>query len=635
MKRFFSKTLMLICLVGLFMLLSSMAMASVNHTQVEAADWARDRANEKWNNDYDGANGVQCVDLTKYYFDYLGLGKRTGYARDYAGFYIDGLTNIAYYNGFIPEPGDIAVWTVSDGSDVGHVGIVISADSSEMTDVDCRGWNRDIGSHVFAYYSSAKYSRTSSDYFYGVLRPDFADNEVNGYAPVDLGDSFFAFIRHQSKNVYLTNQLHNIAGEAFTGETTQIWSFNQQNNGAYAISSAYDGACFDVLGNSTEGGTNVYAYGGGFLGNENQQFYIYHMYDAYYFSPVYGYGKHMLDMNENNYNLELWGVGENWSPQEFDIYIIPSVDAALPVNLGTGFYAYIRHQTKDVYLTNQSHNIAGEAFTGDKGQIWRFDRHADGSYVIWSAADNSCMDVLGVSTEDGANVYAYGGGYEGLSNQRFFIYKLYGAYCLSPVHANGKSMLDMSESTYNLEVWGFGRDWSPQKFDIEAVRYVVSYDANGGNAAPEAQVKGYGGKLVLSADVPTREGFVFLGWATSPDSRIPEYQPGDIYAMDADLTLYAIWLMPDFILPAGLVRVEDEAFVGGAFRYVFLPDGTQEIGRRAFANCPNLEYVRIPEEVEIAEDAFDGVKGLTIYGLTGGSTETYAAAHNFDFIPEP
>ena len=60
-------------------------------------------------------------------------------------------------------------------------------------------------------------------------------------------------------------------------------------------------------------------------------------------------------------------------------------------------------------------------------------------------------------------------------------------------------------------------------------------------------------------------------------------------------------------LPGNLKVIEAEAFAGAAFEAVIIPDGCTTIGSRAFADCPNLLYVRIPASVTaIAEDAFEG-----------------------------
>ena len=46
--------------------------------------------------------------------------------------------------------------------------------------------------------------------------------------------------------------------------------------------------------------------------------------------------------------------------------------------------------------------------------------------------------------------------------------------------------------------------------------FTISYDANGGTNAPAAQTKVYDVDLTLTSEVPKRDGYVFLGWDTTP-----------------------------------------------------------------------------------------------------------------------
>ena len=71
-------------------------------------------------------------------------------------------------------------------------------------------------------------------------------------------------------------------------------------------------------------------------------------------------------------------------------------------------------------------------------------------------------------------------------------------------------------------------------------RHTVSYNANGGSGAPGPQTKWYGSVLTLSGTKPTRTGYTFQGWATSAGGGVA-YQPGQGYANDANVTLYAVW----------------------------------------------------------------------------------------------
>lgn len=70
--------------------------------------------------------------------------------------------------------------------------------------------------------------------------------------------------------------------------------------------------------------------------------------------------------------------------------------------------------------------------------------------------------------------------------------------------------------------------------------HTVSYNANGGTGAPDSQKKIYGSTLTLSTARPTRDGYVFIGWATTSAGDVA-YMPGSAYGTDADVTLYAVW----------------------------------------------------------------------------------------------
>lgn len=78
------------------------------------------------------------------------------------------------------------------------------------------------------------------------------------------------------------------------------------------------------------------------------------------------------------------------------------------------------------------------------------------------------------------------------------------------------------------------------KITVTAATYTVQYDANGGKNAPASQTKTAQQELTLTSDCPKREGFTFAGWATSRNDSV-QYQPGDLYTIDQDITLYAIW----------------------------------------------------------------------------------------------
>lgn len=74
----------------------------------------------------------------------------------------------------------------------------------------------------------------------------------------------------------------------------------------------------------------------------------------------------------------------------------------------------------------------------------------------------------------------------------------------------------------------------------QAKTYTVSYNANGGKNAPEAQTKKHGEALKLSVNIPTKEGYLFKGWSSSESGSV-EYKSGGNYSQNASVTLYAVW----------------------------------------------------------------------------------------------
>ena len=142
----------------------SVEAATNGITQEQAVEWAKAQASKP--KDYDGAYGVQCVDLAVAYYKYLGEKSPGGNGRDYATNKLpSGWTRIKNSYGFVPNPGDIAVWTKT-GSEYGHVAIVLYADLSTLTVSEFLGSNGTARTHTYSY---------SYGTFYGVIRPDFSN----------------------------------------------------------------------------------------------------------------------------------------------------------------------------------------------------------------------------------------------------------------------------------------------------------------------------------------------------------------------------------------------------------------------------------------------------------------------------
>ena len=134
--------------------------------------------------------------------------------------------------------------------------------------------------------------------------------------------------------------------------------------------------------------------------------------------------------------------------------------------------------------------------------------------------------------------------------------------------------------------------------------------------------------LVDSFEPQSRNGVITYG--SSPNSGNRRY-----LVFDEGVVLVCYHMEPDFILPAALTEIGSEAFAGGAFVYVKLPEQAVSVGWHAFADCPNLEYVYISEATTDIHPYAFGVKwgGLTIIGVPGSTAEVFAQAHGFDFVP--
>lgn len=90
---------------------------------------------------------------------------------------------------------------------------------------------------------------------------------------------------------------------------------------------------------------------------------------------------------------------------------------------------------------------------------------------------------------------------------------------------------------------------------------------------------------------------------------------------------------PDFTLPENLTTIEEEAFIEGKMHVVACPDGLQTIGKRAFADCRDLEQILIPESVtSIGEDAFSSDDNVVIYCYADSKAHRYAEENSIRYV---
>lgn len=102
--------------------------------------------------------------------------------------------------------------------------------------------------------------------------------------------------------------------------------------------------------------------------------------------------------------------------------------------------------------------------------------------------------------------------------------------------------------------------------------YTLTYDANGGNGAPEKQSGAR--EYVINEKSPVSGGKHFNGWSTRENAVTPEYKPGEAITLSRNTTLYAVWSKGQYtatfnadggIFPSGGASESIKCFSGDYF----------------------------------------------------------------------
>ncbi|MCP3681695.1 MAG: CHAP domain-containing protein [bacterium] len=135
--------------------------------------------------DYDGAYAGQCVDLFRYYNkEVLSIPQPKG-VRGAADFWTnydsdpvlnENFTKIKNTLEFIPEEGDVVIWTRREGGGFGHIAIFLSGDINKFVSFDQN------------YPTLSVCTETEHNYtnVYGVLRPKKSSGDEKIYTEVQM-----------------------------------------------------------------------------------------------------------------------------------------------------------------------------------------------------------------------------------------------------------------------------------------------------------------------------------------------------------------------------------------------------------------------------------------------------------------
>ena len=94
------------------------------------------------------------------------------------------------------------------------------------------------------------------------------------------------------------------------------------------------------------------------------------------------------------------------------------------------------------------------------------------------------------------------------------------------------------------------------------------------------------------------------------------------------MTVAPAYGTPDFTLPAFLTEVDAEAFAGTAATVVYVPDGCESLGDRAFMGCTGLAQIRVPAGCAFGEDVFDGCGTVYVFAPASSPAEAYCQDHS-------
>lgn len=278
----------------------------------------------------------------------------------------------------------------------------------------------------------------------------------------NLGDHFTAYIINTSAWKFLTNESDNNVDMRIEVKTAeQMWQFTRKNDGSYKIINCKTGLALDSGG--TDG--NLYTFTD--CDNDYQSWYIYGESGSYYLrSKAYNTVIDIVGASTDD-GTNAWMYEFNQTTaQKFQIWKLDNGNNLGVINdLGDSFNAYIINTEAWKLLTNEEDdNVDMRTETKKAEQMWQFTRKADGSYKIinsktgkaldsggandnlytftdcdneyqsWyifgndnayfltTQATNSVIDIAGASTEDGTNAQMYE--CNGTTAQKFQIYKI-------------------------------------------------------------------------------------------------------------------------------------------------------------------------------------------------------------------
>ncbi len=296
-------------------------------------------------------------------------------------------------------------------------------------------------------YATVTYTRTTDTYLSLSQRCSIANGN---------GNKYFISVHRNSYSSATANGLETYYASKYTSSSTQAKFATAIQNAVMAAVPSFRNrgvktANYTVIWSTTMPSCLIET---GFISNANDNA----LFDTYNDEIAVAIAKGMLEM-----------IGVNL---DSGVSITHKLDGNSYVDMGSDFYAKVRHSASGKYLTDVGNDVQAADATGTNTQVWHFMKQANGSYLIGNVSTSKFWDVKDSSYTDGTDLITNSITYE--DNQKFFIYYNNTKFHFMPV--GGDKTVDVSASTYNAQIYGstVGTDTSTtvykaRSFDLEVV----------------------------------------------------------------------------------------------------------------------------------------------------------------------
>jgi len=328
-------------------------------TQQDALDWINNMEGKVPS--ADGSSG--CVALIRNYYTFFGAAVVSGNGKDYATNPINTaiFTRVTYKSGMIPRPGDIIVWSyIPNDHGLGHVAIVVSADSSKITVLE--SISEQTGPDQ--YWGTSKARKNNYSYSSGTIacfiQPKFDSTPPPPAMPttsVSIANGVYA-IQHKGSGKYITSYQNGNSGDqlyiysdAGSPYADQRYNFERLSDNTYKITCVFNSRAIDVKGIAADNRTPVIQapYNGG----DNQRWYIVDAGGGYYeFVPKYVNKAMEIDGNMTADGAKVQINERNGTDAQKFKLIIPPAVALSSIRIET-------NPAKMTYYTNETLDTTG------------------------------------------------------------------------------------------------------------------------------------------------------------------------------------------------------------------------------------------------------------------------------------